>query len=442
MPPGQQTSAEEVPAIYLEDPAQEPQWEKIHLRGVDDLSTDHIRVFANDYFEEASPYVQWVDDTSANLVYKDKNIARRAMLNFIVDSENVTSEEIEQNPFVLRTAKKLVINEGCMLTLRVAMVGDRKRKNARDASRYYLMHPEADPTDRLRKGPARGENGDYKRRRFDDREHRRRRHHDDEADPTNDFAASMYDDTPSDKKESQDRGRDLFSRITKPRARSASPTTNGDAIFVSDSEEDSHPRRRRNVYRDRDNPPPRRRNNQGRELFGDASDYRGDGMRSDDPSLLRKHQPPSRSPGTPSYEANQGVARQLRADLKAAQSNSPARSHRRTRAIDSRVEEDLSERFGRKSISLDSTKSVMQTTANSGKELFDRDVNMNGGDGFSIKGSASQGMSIKGRAGDVKELFPDRFASGTGRSGNAGKELFNQPVRSRGPRQKAGDLFD
>lgn len=456
MPTGQQARIEEVPAIYLEDPAQEPQWEKIHLRGVDDLSTDHIRTFANDYFEDATPYVQWVDDTSANLVYKDKNIARQAMLNFIVESDNVTSEEIAQNPFVLRTAKKLVINEGCMLTLRVAMMGDRKRRNAKDASRYYLMHPEADPAERPRKGPARGENGDYKRRRFDDREHRRRRHHDDEeVDPTNDFAASMYDDAPSESKDTTQRGRDLFSRISKPRQRSASPVSHADAIPISDSEDDIDNRRsRRKGYRERDSPPPRRRNNQGRELFGDAPSTRGNGMRSDDPSLLRKQQPPSKPSNMTSYEANQGVARQLRADLKAAQSNSPARSHRRTRAIDSRVEEDLSERFGRKSISLDSSKSVMQTTANSGKELFDRDVNMNGngngnGDGgFSIKGSASQGFSIKGRAGgDVKELFPDRFAAGTGtgsggRSGNKGKELFDQPVRARGPRQKAGDLFE
>ena len=143
-----------------------------------------------------------------------------------------------------------------------------------------------------------------------------------------------------------------------------------------------------------------------------------------------------------SYEANQGVARQLRADLRAAQTQSPARSHRRSRAIDTRVDEDLAERFGRKSLSLDSTKSVMQQTPNTGKELFDRDVNMNGnGAGFSIKGSASQGMSIKGTA--VKELFPERFSSGAGaKRGNAGKELFDQPVRIRGARQRAGDLFD
>lgn len=140
-----------------------------------------------------------------------------------------------------------------------------------------------------------------------------------------------------------------------------------------------------------------------------------------------------------SYEANQGVARQLRADLKAAQNQSPARNHRRSRAIDSRVEEDLAERFGRKSLSLDSTKSVTQKTPNTGKELFANDMERDS-NGFSIKGSASHGMSIKGRADNVKELFPDRFASG---SRNVGKELFDQPVRAKtGRRNRATDLFD
>lgn len=437
-------STGEVAAIYLEDPAQEPQWEKVHIRGVDDLSTDNIRTFASDYYAEADPYVQWIDDTSANLVYKDKSMAKKALLEFVMHP--VSEEDIINHPFELRTAKPLVINPGSMLTVRIAMAGDRKRKGAKDASRYYLMHPEVDPTERARR-VGRAENGDYKRRRFDDKEHRRRRHQDDNADTTNDFEASMYDDAPA-AKSTTDRGRDrdLFSRISK-RHRSASPVANGDAIPMSDSDSDSAPqRRRRNGYRNRDSPPPRRRNNAGRELFDSSSHSasRGSGMRSDDPSIFSRISKSVQSESkdktmTTSYETNQGVARQLRADLKAAQSSSPARSHRRARAIDSRVEEDLAERFGRKSISLDSTKSVREQTVNSGKELFDRDANS----GFTIKGSANQGMSIKGRAGDVKELFPDRFSTGNGgRGGNAGKELFDQPVRARGPRQRAGDLFD
>ncbi|KAK5106228.1 hypothetical protein LTS08_000346 [Lithohypha guttulata] len=448
VPTGHPVNTGEVAAIYLEDPSEEPQWEKVHVRGVDDLSTDNIRTFASDYFPDADPYVQWVDDTSVNLVYKDKTLARNALLSFV--QQPITMEDVQTYPFESRTAKPLVINPGSMLTVRIAKMADRKRKNARDASRYYLLHPEADPTERIRRErQTKGDQGDYKRRRFDDRELKRRRHQDDNADTTNDFEASMYDDAPPDKKAVKERGRgDLFSRITKPRNRSASPVTNADSIPVSDSEDDKQSRKRRNGYRNRES-PPRRQNNAGRELFDGSSESRnGTGMRSDNPDLFsrrEKHALASKPANMTSYEANQGVARQLRADLKAAQSQSPVRSHRRSRAIDSRVNEDLAERFGRKSISLDSTKSVTQQTPNTGKELFgnDRDVDMNGnGNGFSIKGSASQGMSIKGRADNVKELFPDRFSTGAGGGRNAGKELFDQPVRIRGARQRAGDLFD
>lgn len=97
--------------------------------------------------------------------------------------------------------------------------------------------------------------------------------------------------------------------------------------------------------------------------------------------------------------------------------------------MDAKNAEDLSERFARKSISMDSTgKSI---------ELFP-------GNGLNIKGSADQGlsikghggMSIKGRALEVKELFPDRYKK------NEGKELFDEPVREKRVRRRAGDLFD
>lgn len=436
----------EIPAIYLEDPAQEPCWEKVHLTGVDEMSDSDIKTYANDYYpsegdRRKEPYVQWIDDTSVNLVYKTSEAAREAILSFVASP--VDADEIQNNPLELRTAKPLITKPAFTLSVRIAVVGDKKRRDARHASRYYLFHPEADPTERTRREfaasrPGRSENGDYRRRRFDDREHRRRRHDDDTAAATNDFEASMYDDAPTNAA-SKERGRDLFSRITKSRQRSASPITNGDAIHVSDSDEHDQSKRRRTAYRNRES-PPRRRNNTGRELFGDHPDSKA-GMRSDNPELFPRGQRPDTASAPPSYEANQGVARQLKADLFAAQNSSPARSHRRSKAVDTRVEEDLVERFGRKSISLDSTKSVMQKTANSGKELFSGDVN----GGLTIKGSASQGMSIKGRA-DVKELFPDRFSTGnataSGGKRNAGKELFDQPVRARGPRQKAGDLFD
>ena len=115
--------------------------------------------------------------------------------------------------------------------------------------------------------------------------------------------------------------------------------------------------------------------------------------------------------------------------------------------MDAKNAEDLSERFARKSISIDSTTSFKNGgVQNSGVELFPS--NGNGGclsikgaaadGGFSIKGSG--GLSIKGRA-EVKELFPAQYQRGTAGK-NEGKELFDQPVREKRVRRRAGDLFD
>lgn len=411
------------------------------MRGVDELSTQNIEVYASDYYADETPRVQWIDDTSANLMYSNATHSAAALVSLCAHATTV--EEIRLNPFELRTARPMATHPGCMLTVRISKVKDKKIKGARHASRYYLLHPEADPEERLRREKSsgrarRGEDGEYTRNKFDEREHTRRRKYEDDNAATNDFAASMYDEAPTTGP-TEDRGRDLFSRITKSRRRSASPATNGDAIPMSDSDDD-RPRPRK--YRSRDAPPPRKRDNVGRELFSSSNTDHHSGMRSENPDNFVKKalNKPRADPDGPRYQANAAAARQFRADMKAAQSQSPINSHRRSRAMDTRVEEDLIERFGRKSISLDSSKSVMQTTANSGKELFDGDSEMNGG--LNIRGSAHQGMSIKGRAENVRELFPGRYSEEHGKRGNARKELFDEKVRTRAPKKQAFDLFD
>lgn len=434
-------AGENIPAIYLEDPGEEAQWQRLHLRGVDELSTQNIEVYASDYYADETPRVQWIDDTSANLVYSNATHSAAAIVSLCANTTTV--EEIQLRPFELRTAKPMATHPSCMLTVRIAKAQDKKVKGARHASRYYLLHPEADPEERQRREkssgrPRRTDDGEYTRNKFDEREHTRRRKFEDENGSTNDFAASMYDEAPTTGANG-DRGRDLFSRITKGRRRSASPATNGDAIPMSDSD-DERPRPRR--YRNRDPPPSRKGDNAGRELFSDSTTDRHGGMRSENPDNFVKKalsQPRAEADG-PRYHANAVAARQFRADMRAAQSQSPINSHRRSRAMDTRVEEDLIERFGRKSISMDSTKSVMQTTANSGKELFDGDDEMNGG--LNIRGSANQGMSIKGRAENVRELFPGRYSEDHSKRGHARKELFDEKVRTRAPKKQAFDLFD
>ncbi|KIX01698.1 uncharacterized protein Z518_09424 [Rhinocladiella mackenziei CBS 650.93] len=465
-----------IPAIYTEDPALEPQWNKVHIRGVDEMHTNDILAFVHDHFSEAGGddvHIQWIDDTSANIVFKDKETAKRAQLAFLASPLSV--EELTNEPFELRTAKPLASRPGSMLVVRVSQAGDRKKKGARDASRYYLLHPDQDPTERMRREFAnsrnsRNENGDYRRRRFDDRElSRRRRDNDHNADGT-DFSANMYDDAPATEPETTGRGRDLFSRVSKTRRRSASPsgrTRHSDEVEISDSDEDGRHRRRGNGYRDRSDRGPR--SNAGKELFGPASDRKPGGLHSDrlelfpskmaDADTSMTADPPGWSAGskTPSdpvnARANAAAAKRLKADLLSAAQTSPRPNHRRSHAMDAKNEEDLAERFARKSISIDSTKSFKNGMLNSGGiELFPSGPNGGGGggglsikgsaldtrnnDGFSIKGSG--GLSIKGRA-EAKELFPNQYVHG-GR--NEGKELFDAPVREKRVRRRAGDLFD
>lgn len=452
VPSGIQTvdSSGLIPAIYTEDPALEPQWDRLNIRGVDDFHTNDILSLVNDYDPEAEVHIQWIDDTSANIVYKSKELAREGILKLTSQPTNL--EDIDREPTAPRQAKTLASRPTSMLIVRIAQVGDRKMKNARDASRYYLLHPDEDPTERMRREFANGrgsrEYGDYRRRKFDDREHRRRRDHDRSAENM-DFTASMYDDAPSTEPEKEGRGRDLFSRIT--RRRSASPgagTRNSDEIVISDSEDDGRRRKQRNGYRDRtERPPPYSRNdpapfpkaNTGKELFSSDSSKQEGGLHSDRielrPSPNIQSQP--RQPNAANSRAtNLAAARRLKTDLMNAAQTSPRGSHRRSHAMDAKNEEDLAERFARKSISMDSTKDM---NAVDDRELFPSSGmsikgSANHADGLSIKGHG--GLSIKGRASEVKELFPERYKK------NEGKELFDEPVREKRVRRRAGDLFD
>ncbi|OQU93595.1 hypothetical protein CLAIMM_00080 [Cladophialophora immunda] len=384
--PATTDSANLIPAIYTEDPALEPQWSKIHIRGVDEMHTNDILAFVHDHFSEVGDnvHVQWIDDTSANICFNDSDTAKRAQLAFLANP--ITIEELADNPFELRSAKQLASRPGSMLAVRVAQQGDRKKKGARDASRYYLMHPDQDPTERMRR-EFETSRGDYRRRRFDDRELHRRRRDNDRAtgDDAGGFSANMYDDAPTtDTELNKARGRDLFSRVTKTRRRSASPgarTRSSDDIDISDSDDDRRIRRR--GYRDRGD---RFRSNAGKELFeSSTSDSKiGGGLRSDrlelfpnkatdaDTSMSTDQAPAPPRPTVDATQnrANTAAAKRLKADLISAAQTSPRSNHRRSHAMDAKNEENLAERFARKSISIDSTKSMRNGASNAGVELF------------------------------------------------------------------------
>jgi hypothetical protein len=81
--------------------ALQPTPEKVHLRGLDNLTTKDIRAFASEYFAAYKPAnIEWIDDTSANLVYDSSEIAQEALLAFaaieISDALPITGRQFSQ----------------------------------------------------------------------------------------------------------------------------------------------------------------------------------------------------------------------------------------------------------------------------------------------------------------------------------------------------------
>ncbi|WEW58753.1 hypothetical protein PRK78_004221 [Emydomyces testavorans] len=438
----------------LEDPSsvivnEEPQFEKVHVRGVDELTTDDIKRFATEHFpaEELSR-VEWIDDTSANIVYSSTEIGLQALAAF---TQELVEERDSALPALrLRTAKALSTHPDSVLQVRSAVKTDRKKNRAHEASRFYLMHPEHDPREKLRREFAErrrhrrrdDSTGDYNRLRFDDKEHRRRKGLANE----DKFDETMYDDNQeASRGSSRDgmRGRpkvvdDLFPQNLEKstgrlRDRSASP------IRVDFDEYDDHGASSRR-FRDRSPRQSKDRNrysstNAGKELFASTN------VSSDESSGRRELFP------------NKTAASYLKKELfphKTAISN-----HRRSDAFD--AADETADLFAKRiSIPLvdGANDSGLETSngaarSNSNVELFpgattprqSRGMKIRGTSddpGLSIRGSAANlnnGISIKGTA-SIRELFPSKY------TGNEGKELFSDKLEGRGgKRRKAEDMF-
>ncbi|KAJ9656950.1 hypothetical protein H2201_008353 [Coniosporium apollinis] len=455
--------------------------EKVHIRGVDNLTTADIKFFASElYPSDLFVRVEWIDDTSANIVYQTAEAATAALAAFsdfyqVVDPALVPLSE-------LRKAKKLATHPDADLQVRQAFSTDVKKKGAREASRFYLMNPDKDPSERRKRFDSRrgrggrrasDENGDYRRRRFDDREHRRRRDGEQEVA----FDVSMYDDDAGaaptrpaahSRRESYSgysssgegpgrrraggRGRDdgdLFAnRVAKKpdetygrlRDRSASPAGEGDGRLGFENDETTARRRLRRrsstpppAYRKRD-PNPHPSGNVGKELFP-----------AKEPIVILSS-PPANS-AKELFPRKSSPAKRSRELFphKTAVSN-----HRRTDALDAGESADIVANGSQERKSRDLFDRINSGGSSFGR-LHDRPTIPTAGadetEGFSIRGSGTSqevpGFSIRGAASTpdptappVKELFPLR----TG--GNAGKELFAEKIKGRGgPRRKAEDMY-
>lgn len=395
----------------------EPTPQKIHLRGLDNLTTKDIRAFATEYYGVHAPlHVEWIDDTSANLVYEDEDIARDALITFA----SMEVADVSQIP-ALQTlpAKAFPAHPDTNLQVRIAVAGDRKQAGARDRSRFYLLNPEYDPAERRKRGANRGgrrsyrdrEDGGYRSQRYDDREQRKR-------ELESEFDATLYDDDEVA----------IASRAARSHVRQDS-SSGGDS--------GGRGQRRVRAYRDK-------------ELFPERG-YRSSGR-------LRDR---SASP-TRDMELDRDIARMKRQDTAAAENRSKAQAIK-ARLRDAQATKEL---FPQKATSSYHGSGVFDV-ADETADLFANRMPVpftdgssdarprNGGSlasritrneskndiGFSIRGAAkafpasTQSFNIKGAA-RVKELFPSTFGE------NAGKELFSETLEGRGRRrQKAEDLF-
>jgi hypothetical protein len=138
--------------------------------------------------------IEWINDSSANFIFKGESIAQEALvaLAAVEIADPTQLPPLEDIP-----AKGFAQKPDSVLRVRFAVTGDRKPPRASERSRFYLLHPEYDPEERRRRGEfTRGKYRDRDDRndryRRDRRNDRRRESHDDEE--RNTFDVNLYDD--------------------------------------------------------------------------------------------------------------------------------------------------------------------------------------------------------------------------------------------------------
>lgn len=213
-------------AVTVGDASETLRPNALHVRGVDNLSTADIEAFVNFYInytyendtytQQDTPVwfrVQWVDDTSANLVFRTHSDAAGALQKLALEFTPVENTPTEESPFspeylaavvtertaqpyeptiafhkhlehlksvaeddlfLEKRAQKVDAAEkmdedgsAVVLHIRQAFESDRKLKNASAYSRYYLLHGEPDRTRPPRRRNERGR-GAYTRKDTED----------------------------------------------------------------------------------------------------------------------------------------------------------------------------------------------------------------------------------------------------------------------------------
>ncbi|PHH79750.1 hypothetical protein CDD80_3870 [Ophiocordyceps camponoti-rufipedis] len=275
---------------------------KIHIRGLDSLHTEDVKAYVTSHFRAVNG-VEWIDDTSANLVFDTASTAREALaaLSSIELADTTALAAGESLP-----AKPMEGRPHISLQVRFAVDSDKKEAGASQRSRYYLLHPEHDPEERRRRrqdARSKYRDRDGYGRRDDDRRRRGSGQYESET-----FEASMYDDAPQPQRSRRysdpedgptayarnNRHKELFKDRRPRRDRSASPRRTDDRVASSRNNRD-----RAHTVKGR-----LKAENQAKELFPGKVLGRGGQLdeleRSIGSASLREEDMPKVVPTTPS----------------------------------------------------------------------------------------------------------------------------------------------
>lgn len=441
---------------------------------MDDLTTNDIYAYSKEHFALESPIrIEWIDDTSANIVYSTAAVAAKALNQLALHPTKISFSPSLQ----LQIAKPFLSHPESNLEVRTALLTDQKRPRAYEASRFYMMHPEHDPREQRRHDRSdRNSFDDYKRRRYSHEEHRRRR----KLDGHQGFSSTMYDDGTNATMRGTSRKssrRDSYStrssvssferrnatgetsvqsrrhmdsyrpgRVGRPhpspRDRSASP---GRQNSEQEGRRTQRRLRRRTPpppYQTRD-PFPTKCENHGKELFPSKSvlDIRSIGNGTDlfpnktSAANLKKELFPNKTSISNHRRSDAFDAADETAELFASSFGLgiPAKagvSGSRNDLIGN-IAKNHASTYGRlKSLDPESEPSAVEIEEEIGLNI--RGASKLQDSGFSIRGSAGNTNFV----GTTKELFPGKAV------GNAGKELFAERLHGRGSkRNRAEDMF-
>ncbi|KAF3308067.1 hypothetical protein TWF173_001959 [Orbilia oligospora] len=396
---------------------------KVHLRGLDSMSSDDVKNWIAGHFPEPTvEKLEWIDDTSLNLVYKDQETALAAL--------NALSTNIGRSsrPWELREANNSEAFPLARLDIRLAFVTDKKERGARERSRYYLFHPEEDRVEQQEKKKReqekeRRERKEYRRRDYDERYRSESRGEDREWNDRR-RSRSRYDEEDSRRREPLE----LFptggtaERRGGRRSRSRSPVELFPAKAKNASIElfpEATPNDGMELF-------PEKAKNASVELFPGRNENSGR-RREASPSGQRNDTPPRTL-----FSIDDPVEMPKRGQSPQRQRRERERPRDTGRTIE--LFPDRTDKPRSLADRMDNPRSATRPSKHD-------DMNM-GDSGLSIRGSAGGGISIRGAARGAGhsnagiELLPDK----------ASNSLFNrisEPTGSRrgARRQKAEDMF-